>query len=861
MHFRARTLPDESSKRLLLAASFLLSMFFASAVESSAADIAQAKKLFLSGQYEASAHMAREGEQKIRPRRDEDLPILLSRNLLILGQYAEAQSAISDALPRFPTSIRVRLAAHEVFRQTGQRERAARMLDEIHELASSRSWAFRDSTNLVALGQVALLRGADARRVLDNIFLRVKKLDADYRETYIAIGQLALAKYDYDLAAKTFQEALDKFPDDPELLYGLAKAHSAGDRSRMIEPLEAALRINERHLPSLLLLADHLIDAEEYEKAEELLAKVLRVNAVQPEAWAYRAVLAHLRHDLAQEKKARATALTSWRTNPHVDHLIGQKLSQKYRFAEGADYQRQALRADNEYLPAKLQLAQDLLRLGDTEEGWELAEEVHQQDGYDVLAYNLVTLRDTIKKFHALTNQHFRVLMSQHESAIYGERVTNLLQRAKDRLGQKYGVELERPTVVEIFPEQKDFAVRTFGMPGGEGFLGVCFGHVITANSPASHTARHVNWEAVLWHEFAHVITLGITKNKMPRWLSEGISVYEEQQANPAWGQSMNPKYREIILKGEMTPVASLSSAFLTPKTPFHLQFAYYQSSLVVEFLIDRYGIGALRKILHDLGHGKEINQAIADHTAPLARIEKDFTSYARERARELAPGLDWNEPSPADLSGDGEKFMARHPKSIWTLTQRAKRLLAEQKWEEAKEPSQTLIALYPEHIGRDNPYSLLAQAHRGLNETEQERAVLTRWARLDSEALEAYQRLMELDSAAEDWKAVLRNVERFLAVNPLVPLPYRYLSRATEELGRAPEAIQAYRTLLRLDPPAPADLHYKLARLLHQQHDPSARRHVLQALEEAPRYRDAHRLLLELSRDRTQVAPAPHEP
>jgi len=98
------------------------------------------------------------------------------------------------------------------------------------------------------------------------------------------------------------------------------------------------------------------------------------------------------------------------------------------------------------------------------------------------------------------------------------------------------------------------------------------------------------------------VITLGITRNKMPRWLSEGISVYEERQANPAWGQSMTPKYREMILNGELTPVANLSAAFLTAKTPGHVQFAYYESSLVVEYLVQKFGHEALKKILQDLG-------------------------------------------------------------------------------------------------------------------------------------------------------------------------------------------------------------------------------------------------------------------
>ena len=201
-------------------------------------------------------------------------------------------------------------------------------------------------------------------------------------------------------------------------------------------------------------------------------------------------------------------------------YLIGQKLSQKYRFAEGSAYQREAVQWDLNYLPATIQLAQDLLRLGQDQDGWNLAEEVSKRDGYDIVAYNLVTLRETLSKFQYLTNQDFVIRMHPHEEAIYGSEVIELLEQAKTALCQKYGFTRPKPTVVEIFPEQKDFAVRTFMMPGGEGYLGVCFGNVITANSPASQTANPSNWKAMLWHEFCHVVTLGLTKNKMPRWLS-----------------------------------------------------------------------------------------------------------------------------------------------------------------------------------------------------------------------------------------------------------------------------------------------------------------------------------------------------
>src|ERR1041384_2418897 len=153
-------------------------------------------------------------------------------------------------------------------------------------------------------------------------------------------------------------------------------------------------------------------------------------------------------------------------------------------------------------------------------------------------------------------------------------------------------------------------------MPDVSGFLGVCFGRVVTANSPASTATHGTNWQSVLWHEFCHVVTLQLTKNKMPRWLSEGISVYEELQANPSWGQRMTPRYREMVLGDELTPISKLSGAFLAPESEVHLQFAYYESSLVVEFLIKNYGLDSLKAMLRDLGEGDEINETIAKQYA-----------------------------------------------------------------------------------------------------------------------------------------------------------------------------------------------------------------------------------------------------
>ena len=93
------------------------------------------------------------------------------------------------------------------------------------------------------------------------------------------------------------------------------------------------------------------------------------------------------------------------------------------------------------------------------------------------------------------------------------------------------------PILIEIFPKHDDFAVRNVGLPGMIGALGACFGRVVTMDSPQARPPGEFQWEATLWHELAHVITLQMSNQRVPRWLTEGISVYEEKRARPEWGR------------------------------------------------------------------------------------------------------------------------------------------------------------------------------------------------------------------------------------------------------------------------------------------------------------------------------------
>ena len=808
------------------------------------AEFKEAQKRFLAGDYAGVITLAQKAAGEHSD--DEDWQLLLSDALMTTGRYPEARTALTNALARNRWSVRLCWQARDVFLANGQTDAAKEMPDRILKMIDRYPRDYADPASAVIYGQAKLLFGADPKSVLERVFDEVRKADPSSRAVYLASGGLALDKHDFALAAKKFEEGLKQLPEDPDLNCGLAQAYAPSDPALMLASLETALKHNSNHVASLLLMVDHAIDAEDYEESSNLLNRVEAVNPWHPDAWAYRAVLAKLQNRGEAEQAARQKALKFWPDNPRVDYLIGLKLSQNYRFEEGSAHQRQALQFDADYLPAKAQLAQDLLRLGAETDGWKLADEVQKRDAYDIEAYNLSLLHDTMAKFATLTNQDFILRISRHEAEVYGARVLDLLERARSNLCSKYGMDLQQPTIVEVFPEQKDFAVRTFGMPGNPGYLGVCFGKVITANGPAAQPGHPVNWEAVLWHEFCHVVTLQMTHNKMPRWLSEGISVYEERQANPAWGEHMNPDYRRMALGDELTPVSDLSGAFLAPRSALHLQFAYYESSLVVEFIVQQFGLDQLKAVLRDLGEGVEINTAIEKHTVKMDKLEEDFAAFARQRADQLAPGLDWKKPGRDGAPESGTNFYA--------LVEQAVKLLEEKKFEAAKTPLEELVRLYPAQTGAESAWALLAAAHRELGETNAEQQALSRLAEQDGEAVDAYRRLMELGMAARDWPAVSLNARRYLAVNPLVAVPYRLMGQACEQTGETNAAMSAYRAMLALEPPDPAEIHFRLARLLYQAGSPEARRQVLQALEEAPRYRDALRLLLEIQSGNTET-------
>ena len=122
-----------------------------------------------------------------------------------------------------------------------------------------------------------------------------------------------------------------------------------------------------------------------------------------------------------------------------------------------------------------------------------------------------------------------------------------------------------------------------------------------------------------------------------------------------------------MILSGKMTPVSKLSSAFLAPPSPLHLQFAYFESSLVVEYLVEEYGLDALSGNSDRPGRRDgDQRSAAASHRAAWS-AGRGVCRICPPAADGLAPDATWEEPElppRADAAAIGE-WIDEHPKSV----------------------------------------------------------------------------------------------------------------------------------------------------------------------------------------------------
>src|SRR5206468_10422673 len=167
------------------------------------------------------------------------------------------------------------------------------------------------------------------------------------------------------------------------------------------------------------------------------------------------------------------------------------------------------------------------------------------------------------------------------------EQAVAQAHQALTTLSARYEFTPRGPILIEIFPKHDDFAVRNVGLPGMIGALGACFGRVVTMDSPKARPPGSFQWEATLWHELAHVVTIQMSNQRVPRWLTEGVSEFEQKRARPEWARQMDIEFAQLMERGETIKLRDLNAAFTNPRK---ISIAYFQGEVIVEHIVATYG-------------------------------------------------------------------------------------------------------------------------------------------------------------------------------------------------------------------------------------------------------------------------------
>ena len=665
-----------------------------------------------------------------------------------------------------------------------------------------------------------------------------------------AWGELFLEKHNRQEASQSFQAALGADNAWVPAHVGLARTLADENPGAARAGAARALELDEDAEGAHLLLAAMDIDEGSREDAAERIAGVLERNPASLEGKSLRAAMAFLEDRTADFEREVSEVLAANPGYGEIYRVAGQHVARAYRFDEATALTRRAVELDPESSRAHAELGMHLLRTGDEATARQELDLAFRLDPYDVVTYNLLSLMDTLDGFEVSEHDPFIIKLHTNEASILEGYVVDVAREAFGELTARYGFTPEGPILIEAFPRHDDFAVRTLGLPGMLGALGACFGRVVTLDSPHARPPGSFNWQATLWHELAHVFTLQLSEQRVPRWLTEGVSVYEERRARPTWGREGTLDFVRAMHEDEVLPLSELNTAFSRAD---QIARAYHHSSLLVEHIIERFGEPALLAMLPAYGRGATDEDVLADVLqTDFANLQQSFDVFLDERFGDLAdafgrpeelPSIDGDAP-PEELVAIADRFATSFP--VQASVGHA--LYQGNHGEAARRVLERAVTLVPSVTGDESPRALLAEiavrAGQPQVALEQLEALLGHGAT----DLEAARRLYELAREANDEARLRVAAQRIVELDPFNAEPHAVLGRLAFAAGDRETAVREFLTALQAGPVDEAAAHTDLAEVYVAGGEfDEAKSQAIAALEIAPRYERAQDLLLQI--------------
>ena len=662
----------------------------------------------------------------------------------------------------------------------------------------------------------------------NNIY---RQLVADYPDNpdiRVAWGRLYLDHWQPDIAHDLFQEALKIKPDDAGALLGMALIEAEDFGGAAAKIAQEALKADPKLLEAQELLAKLALEDNNDTRARDEAHKALDID---PNSVQAKAILATM--DWLAEKKD-----TQW--DPHDARgyeTAGHFFMLNRRYTESVAYYRKAVAMDPELFTARSQMAINLMRLGQFDEAKRELQFCWDNGFQDMSTKNSLTLLDSFKNFETFTTDNTILKLNKKEAELLHPYFESELKKIIATYEKKYKFKLEHPVQVEVYPDHEDFAVRTMGMPG-LGALGVTFNYSIAMDSPSGRPPGEFHWASTLWHEMSHVFTLSMTNSKIPRWFTEGIAVHEETAVNPEWGDRLGVDEIMAIQEHKLMPILELDRGFIHPQFPRQIVVSYFQGGQICDFITQKWGWDTILAMIHDYGNGEDTPTVIRKELriAP-DEFDKQFNEYIDAHfAATVKAFAEWK---------DGMKKLIE---------------LASKKDDDGVIKQGLAIRdLYKDYVEQGSVYEFLATAYADKKDMPDAIDELERYAHVGGRN-PATLKLLAKDLTAANRKPEAADIlDRLNYIYPVDGDLHKQLGELWLEQGKTAGAAREFAAELAYKPIDPAQAHFDLALAYNAEHNTDkAKDQLFQALEIAPDYRPAQKLLLQLSASPDKKDPLP---
>ena len=773
----------------------------------------------------------------------------LAEVLSLTGRYTEAiaefERAANDperakASPGAKLESDLRRA--ELLELIGQENQAKGIYESFVRYYTDKDPRTSPELTAIARALVHLERFQDA----NDVYRAAIDADGENVDAQLGAAELYTEKYNYADAARFLDDALQLNPNSARAHLDVALNKRLDDGEELQAALARSLSINPNFVNAIALKTELALESGQFEAANSEIDKALKINARSLDIHALRTAMLYLQ-DRDIEPEVTATLAIS----PHYGALfttLAHYATITRRTEQAAQFSRRAIAIAPKLWEAHLSLGMALLRMGQMEQGRAEVEVAFKGDAFNVWAKNTLDLLDTMQDFREAKRGMFVVKASAQESDVLSGYALDLIEEASNKLTSKYKFTPKGPVIVEIFQNHEDFAVRTLGIPG-LGALGVCFGQVIAEDSPSAREVGEFNWGSTLWHEFTHVITLQMTDYRIPRWFSEGLSVYEERRGRPGWGDDWNPLFVKSFMAGKWFHIADLDAGFQRPRNPQDVPIAYFEASQICEFIVERYGFDAILRML-TMYRDKAQTAVILRQVFKLSEtdFDREFNAYVQTKAKPLNDAMKTEANVAASMSKD-EVLKQLATQDTFTLRMRAGDLMAaDGDTAAAASHYKRAIELFPYSTGQGNPYGALAKILEQQGDLKGAADVLDALVKVDENNAEAMKNVTRLRLALGD---KIRALEAMRATFYVAPFDYN-LHRQAGELSfdskEYAQALSEFQVSLALQPPNIAEANFNVANAyfaLGRQTE--AKKSILRALEAAPRYEKAQELLLKI--------------